>query len=187
MNAACARLDLKAILMAELSAARRGAVEEKSVRGSTPAVVAADAFRSLRLPSHLTLDGLVEIVEVLRGRPIEIDVAPVLNGGSVCGLWLSTEASEIILHAASPSALHRQQFILHELGHMILRHDELGVSAEYAESLFPNLNGSLVTKVLNRSSFIDELEAAAETLADLLAAAIRESAIEPRSFERIFG
>ena len=162
-------------------------MEQPSSSGSSPASVAAEAFRSIRLPSHLTLGGLVEIVEALRGRPIQIEVTTVLNGGSVCGLWLSTEESEIILHADSPSALHRQQFILHELGHMILRHDELGVSAEYAESLFPNLNGSLVTKVLNRSSFIDELEAAAETLADLLAAAIRESAIEPRSFERIFG
>ena len=109
-------------------------MEQQSSFGSVPAKVAADAFGSLRLPNHLNLDGLIGMVERIRRRPIEIEVTPALNGGSVCGLWLSTDVNEIILHADSPSALHRQQFILHELGHMILRHDELGVSADYAES-----------------------------------------------------
>ncbi|ASN19922.1 hypothetical protein CGK93_09725 [Arthrobacter sp. YN] len=69
---------------------------------------------------------------------------------------------------------------------MVLRHDELGVPAEYIEVLFPNLPVGLVSRVLARSSFTDDLEAAAESLADLFAAAIRNSAREPRSFERVF-
>lgn len=157
------------------------------VAGTTPAERAAQAFKGLRLPTHLTLGRLVEVVEGIRCRPIEIDVTGALNGGSVCGLWLSTDTAEIILHAATPSALHRQQFVLHELGHMVLRHDELVLPSDYASVLFPNLSGDLVTRVLARSSFIDHVEAAAESLADLFAAAIRESSIEPRSFERIFG
>ncbi|MEV5054374.1 ImmA/IrrE family metallo-endopeptidase [Arthrobacter sp. LAR12-1-1.1] len=155
--------------------------------GSTPADCAAQAFSSLRLPIHLTLERLVSVVESLRGRPIEIDVADGLNGGSVCGLWLSTDTKEIILHADTASALHRQQFVLHELGHMVLRHDEVGVPADYASSVFPNIPGRMVRRVLMRSSFVDQIEAAAETLADLFAAAIRDSAQEPRSFERVFG
>lgn len=122
-----------------------------------------------------------------RQRRIEVDVSESLNGGSVCGLWLSTDRAEIILHAPTPSALHRQQFILHELGHMVLRHDELVVSSNYAETLFPNLSGEKVSRILGRSDFLDHIEAAAETLADLFAAAIRDSSLEPRSFERIFG
>lgn len=70
---------------------------------------------------------------------------------------------------------------------MILRHDELGVSSQYAGSLFPNLDGEMVSRALARSSFVDDMEAAAETLADLLAAAIRDSALEPKSFEQVFG
>lgn len=152
-----------------------------------PAVRAEDAFKALLLPAHLTLERLVDVVERVRRRPIEIEVCGVLNGGSVCGLWLSTDTAEIILHAATPSAIHRQQFVLHELGHMVLRHDELVLPSDYADVLFPDLSRNLVSKVFARSSFVDDLEAAAETLADLFAAAIRDSSIEPRSFERIFG
>jgi hypothetical protein len=162
-------------------------MEDRSNLGTIPAERAADAFKSLLLPTHLTLERLVQVVEGIRNRPIEIEVARVLNGGSVCGLWLSTDTTEIILHAATPSALHRQQFVLHELGHMVLRHDELVLPSDYADFLFPDLPRDLVSRVLARSSFMDDVEAAAETLADLLAAAIRDSTIEPRSFERIFG
>lgn len=161
--------------------------DHSTVEATTPAERAAHAFKALRLPAHVTLERLVEIVEGIRNRPIEIEVSGALSGGSLCGLWLSTDTSEIILHAPSPSALHRQQFVLHELGHMILRHDELVLTEDYAEVLFPNLSGDLVTRVLARSSFVDHIEAAAETLADLFAAAIRDSTIEPRSFERVFG
>jgi hypothetical protein len=153
----------------------------------SPAERAANAFDALQLPRHVNLERLVAVVEGIRHRPIRIEAAGALNGGSVCGLWLSMDEVEIILHAISPSGLHRQQFVLHELGHMVLRHDELVVPADYIEVLFPNLPVSLVSRVLARSSFTDDLEAAAESLADLFAAAIRNSAREPRSFERVFG
>jgi hypothetical protein len=153
----------------------------------SPASSAAEGFRALHLPNRLSLDRLISIIEKGRGRRIEIDVCESLNSGTVCGLWLSTNTREIILHAPTPSALHRQQFILHELGHMVLRHDEAVVSANYAETLFPNLPGEKVSRILGRSDFLDHIEAAAETLADLFAAAIRDSSIEPRSFERILG
>ena len=162
-------------------------MDQQKSQEKGPVKVAAEAFVSLRLPSHLTLERLIAIVAVRRRRRIEIEATTILNGTSVCGLWLSTHSREIILHAVTDSALHRQQFILHELGHMILRHDELGVSSEYAVSLFPNLDGEMVSKALARSSFVDDLEAAAETLADLLAGAIRDSTMEPRSFEQVFG
>ena len=162
-------------------------MEVRSHVETVPAVRAEDAFNALVLPAHLTLERLVEVVEGIRNRRIEIEVSGALTGGSVCGLWLSTDIAEIILHAATPSALHRQQFILHELGHMVLRHDELVLPSDYADILFPDLPRDLVSRVLARSSFLDDFEAAAETLADLFAAAIRDSTVEPRSFERIFG
>lgn len=170
-----------------LSAAKGGGMDQQTTIGPGPEQVAAEAFQALRLPTHLTLDGLIAIVAARRRRRIEVEATNILNGTSVCGLWLSTESREIILHAISDSLIHRQQFILHELGHMILRHDELGVSSQYAGSLFPNLDGEMVSRALARSSFVDDMEAAAETLADLLAAAIRDSALEPKSFEQVFG
>lgn len=162
-------------------------MDKQTKSRSEPAQVAAEAFQALRLPSHLTLSWLIAIVAARRRRRIGIEATTILNGTEVCGLWLSTDSREIILHAVTDSVLHRQQFILHELGHMILRHDELGISAEYAASLFPNLNGEMVSRALARSSFVDDMETAAETLADLLAAAIRDSTLEPKSFEQVFG
>lgn len=162
-------------------------MDEQTSKGPTPAEIAAEAFQSLRLPTHVTLAALIAIVAARRRRRIEIEATDILNGTSVCGLWLSTDTREIVLHAVTDSVLHRQQFVLHELGHMILRHDELGVSSEYAAALFPNLNGEMVSRALARSSFVDDMEAAAETLADLLAGAIRESTQEPKSFEQVFG
>lgn len=158
-----------------------------STSGQSPTARAASAFNSLALPTHLNLERLVGVVEGVRHRPIEIETAGFLNGGSVCGLWLSTYEVEVILHAVSPSGLHRQQFVLHELGHMVLRHDELVVPVDYVAVLFPDLPPGLVRRALARTSFSDELEAAAESLADLFAAAIRNSAREPRSFEKVFG
>lgn len=155
--------------------------------GQSPAERAANAFDALWLPTHLSLDRLIKVVEGVRHRSIEVEAAGFLNGGSVCGLWLSMDDVEVILHAVSPSGLHRQQFVLHELGHMVLRHDELVVPLDYVGVLFPNLPAGLVRRVLARTSFTDELEAAAESLADLFAAAIRNSAREPRSFESVFG
>ncbi|MBT2250326.1 hypothetical protein JHV56_16625 [Arthrobacter sp. BHU FT2] len=162
-------------------------MDKQTPERPTPAEVATEAFQALRLPAHVTLSGVIAIVAARRRRRIEIEATNILNGTSVCGLWLSTDTREIVLHAVTDSVLHRQQFVLHELGRMILRHDELGVSSEYAAALFPNLDGEMVSRALARSSFVDDMEAAAETLADLLAGAIRESTQEPKSFEQVFG
>lgn len=42
-----------------------------------PAQIAADAFLALRLPSHLTLDGLIAIVAARRQRRIEIEATTI--------------------------------------------------------------------------------------------------------------
>ena len=154
--------------------------------GQSPAERAARAFASSSLPTHLK-PGTTR----RSGRRCQASANTDRSCRSpgrwfVCGLRLSTDDVEIILHAVSPSGLHRQQFVLHELGHMVLRHDELVVPADYIGVLFPNLPAGLVSRVLARSSFTDDLEAAAESLADLFAAAIRNSAREPRSFEKVF-
>lgn len=131
-------------------------------------------------PTHLTLERLVEIVERLRDRQILIEVSYALNGGPICGPCLSTATTEIIPPAATFSALQRQQFVPHELGHMVLRNNELVLPWDYAGAHLPNLSGQLVSRVLSRSTFVDHIEAAAETLADRFAAAIRDSILKPR-------
>lgn len=133
------------------------------------------AFTALDLSGVLTFADLIVKVSALRGRPIVVDSAEGLRDTATTSLWLSTDHTEFVFHAPSDSLLLRQQWILHELAHMILRHDETLVSATYAKTLFPDLAGEKVRSSLARSGGTNPDEIAAELLADLLAEAISRS------------
>lgn len=160
----------------------------KRRKATSEQAIVQEAFSSLSLDgSALTLSSLIEKVSTLRGRPIVVESAEGLRDTETCGLWLSTEHTEFVFHAPTDSDLHRQQCILHELAHMILRHDETVVSAGYAKTLFPDLAGEKVRSALARSEFAKRHEIIAEQLADLLASAISDAPQEPANFEKVFG
>ena len=92
---------------------------DKHLRGT-----ATDAFQRLQLPARVTLDSLVEHVEAVRNRRIVIIESEKLTGKKICGLWIPREHVDVVYHSVTRGMLHRQQMILHELSHMILRHDE---------------------------------------------------------------
>ncbi|HET6242424.1 MAG TPA: hypothetical protein VFD99_10615, partial [Arthrobacter sp.] len=109
----------------------------------------------------------------------------------VCGLWFGLDHLDLILHARAASEVHRQQIVLHEFAHMILRHEQEVLAPDYVRNFFPDLDPGRVVKALKRSDFLDEFEVTAELLADLLAARIRNSqrrtAGQPGNFGSIFG
>jgi hypothetical protein len=70
---------------------------------------------------------------------------------------------------------------------MVLRHDESLVSADYAKTLFPDLDGERVRSALARDGFDREDEIVAELLADLLSAAISSSDREYAGYSEVFG
>jgi hypothetical protein len=119
-------------------------------------------------------------------RPIE---GPLTD--KVCGLWFGLDDMDLILHARADSEMHRQQIILHEFAHMILRHDQEAVGHDYAKVFFPDLSADRVVTALKRTDFMDELEVTAELLADRLAARIRRSqkprSNQPGNFGEVFG
>lgn len=151
-----------------------------------PRETARAAFHHLQLPARITLESLTRHVENVRGRPITIIETEKLTGKKICGLWIPREHDDVVYHAVTRGLLHRQQFILHELAHMILRHDESDGAVSQGLTVFQELSGEVVAKALARGDFRSELEAAAEHLADLLAAAIRESGSEIFSYEAYF-
>ncbi|WP_052207244.1 hypothetical protein [Sinomonas humi] len=148
---------------------------------------AQQAFKELGLGTEVSLDSLIAHVQRLRGRPILIEERPELVTTTTCGLWFSTDELEIVFHREPQSELHRQQFILHELAHMVLRHNEGLVSADYAKTLFPDLDGERVRSALARDEFDREDEIVAELLADLLSAAIHTSDREYAGYSEVFG
>lgn len=147
---------------------------------------ASAAFKRLQLPARITLESLVGHVEKIRRRRIVIIESEKLTGKKICGLWIPREHVDVVYHAVTNGILHRQQLILHELSHMILRHDESADATWQGIRVFQELSGEVVAKALARGDFRSELEAAAEHLADLLAAALRESDSEIFRYEAYF-
>ena len=155
---------------------------------------AAAANKHLDLGQQPTLATIQNAVETFRNRAIRIDEVPGLRRGEICGFWLVMEDEDRILHASTRSAWHRQQIILHEFSHMLLGH---GTSATATGLPGTGLLGiglpflGTPLKILGRSSFHDNDEVAAETLADLLARRIIKGQApvteEPLGFRDVFG
>jgi len=143
----------------------------------------------VRIDEGATLAEVISAVSEARGRPIRVvELASLAPGGvtSLCGMWLSTPTEDIILHAPTESVLHREQFILHELAHMILRHDNLsGISGQSRVPLPARVPDGRIVLAPGLGEGFYAQERDAESKADELAAAIRR----PRrsTFQRVFG
>ena len=147
---------------------------------------ASKAFESLNLSSGLTLEQIVSAVEEIRGRRIRIKATDRLLGTAICGLWVPGRRQEWVFHPPTPWELQRQQFILHELAHMVLGHDANSAARVLIEGL-QSLPPELVRRALMRTEFRTVEEATAEYLADLMAEALRGTPTEPGAFEEVFG
>ncbi|MET4143793.1 hypothetical protein [Arthrobacter sp. UYCo732] len=152
---------------------------------------AKSAELQLNLREPVTLQSTHRHLEKMRGR--QILVQPMDNpDDKVCGLWFGLDDVDVIFHAHAASEVHRQQIVLHEFAHMILRHEQEEISPEVVRNFFPDLDHDRVIKALKRTDFLDEFEVTAELLADRLAARIRQSQRrsaggQPGAFGTIFG
>lgn len=149
---------------------------------------ARDANRHLELGPHPNLQSIQYWLETQRGKPITIVELPTLRGNDLCGLWVSYEGCDVVVHAPPESAWQQQQIVLHEFAHMILNHQLTATSLELVH--LPSLPEN-PTMMLGRSSFEDDAEAAAEYLADLLMARIlprlQDLPDDPSGFNKVFG
>ena len=126
----------------------------------------------LGLPRPLTAELLHRHMESVRGKKIVVQSAtPRMLEAGLCGLWIAVagENFERIYHAPTTSRVHRQQFINHEYGHMILSHEKELLSAERIALLAPLIPLDAIAHALARSRFTDEQEALAEAIGDRLA------------------
>lgn len=158
----------------------------------TAARVRAQAAEdNLRLQEPVSLGSIQRHLESDRNRLIVIKPIDNTPTDKVCGLWFGLDDMDLILHAPAASEVHRQQIVLHEFAHMILRHDQEEVTHEYASVFFPDIDPDRVVTALKRTDFLDEFEVTAELLADRLASRIRRSrpqpSGQPANFGEIFG
>ncbi len=149
---------------------------------------AREANKGLQLDAHPDLHSIQRWLEVKNGRPITIIELPALNGEDLCGMYVSYEHLDVVVHAPPRSTWQRQQIILHEFAHMILNHQLTATSLELAQ--LPGFPETPL-KVLGRTSFDDAAEATAEYLADLLTTRIHPRIPEPPDdqpgFNKVFG
>ena len=150
-------------------------------------VSVSTAFRELALGETFTFDELVDALQTRRQRGIRIvELVELSDHDGLCAIWLMTDTEDIVLHAHSDSRLHRQQFVLHELAHMILDHGIDG-APETPDFLLPDIAPETRRRLLRRQNLDTAEEIIAESLADQLAAAIRSSAMHESRFLEIFG
>lgn len=149
---------------------------------------ARDANHQLEVGDHPDLNSIKSWLEAKRGRPITIMELPTLRGDDLCGMFVSYEHLDVVVHAPPRSTWHKQQIILHEFAHMILNHQLTATSLDLVQ--LPGFPETPL-KVLGRTSFDDEAEAAAEYLADLLTARIhphiQDTPDDPSGFNKVFG
>ncbi|MGO3778014.1 MAG: hypothetical protein ACTJG8_04525 [Canibacter sp.] len=151
----------------------------------------AIALAGLHLGEHFTFEELTGAVQRLRQRRIVVAEVPEIGESSgLCAVLLFSDDRDVILHAHSDSALHTQQFVLHEFAHIILGHcenDSDALAGNIPDSLLPDIPAELRVRALARGDVSTEEEIAAESLADQLAARIRGVAFAETSYTEIFG
>lgn len=158
----------------------RGIPGEESAPGT---VVSA-----LNLPEHISLDALLQEVSYVHGKPVTVKIVEEAIFHGVSGLWVESSQRSILLVRDGLSELHRMHVILHECGHILLRHRGCDGLLESMPSLFQHIGRKKGIKtLLARSPRWNELEIAAEHVAYLLSGYVLDNPSRPISeFEKVF-
>ncbi|SMC91521.1 hypothetical protein [Lentzea albidocapillata] len=124
-------------------------------------------LRGLDIPVPFDVSSFAGRIAARRGRPIHLMPFAGLTG--VCGLWIATDAADIIFFEEETAPFHQEHIVLHELSHVLCDHYPASASlTEMAELLLPSLDPALVRRVLGRTGYSTEEEREAELLATLI-------------------
>lgn len=138
----------------------------------------AARVEAFELPSPFDVHKFCQSVERVRGRAIHL-IARSLPTGSPSGLCVSTNTGDYIFYESETSALHQEHIILHEVGHLICEHHAPFVAgAELSQMLLPDLDPSMVQRVLGRTCYPMWAEQEAEMIASLILARVERRRVE---------
>ncbi len=121
-------------------------------------------LRGLDLDLPLDAQQLCQVYGARRGRPIFVIAYP-LPAGMPNGVWLAATDGDYFFCQANTSALHRNQIIIHEFGHLIAQHQILG---DFDPDTLLAPAGDDGADALARTCYSDEREWEAEMLASII-------------------
>lgn len=133
---------------------RAGEASEMSARTNEEMMELA---RELLIPGPWNREKFIENLARRRGRPIRlIPTDTVSLADSPCGLWLVRDDDDVILYEEGTSEPHIDQIIRHEVGHMVLGHDQSRAEEEQAghaplaifQTLFPHIDPETIRSIL---------------------------------------
>jgi len=137
-----------------------------------------------QLPLRAPFDSaqLLDDLTASRGRPIRVATLPWLASPDLpCGVWIATSKADHVFVEQGTTGIHREQIILHEIGHIVCDHGTNG-STDLLNQLLPHLDTDLVKRVLGRSHYTQPQEREAELVATLaLARMSRLASVAPHS------
>ena len=150
--------------------------------------------RELPIPVPWDRDVFIANIAAQRGRPIHLiptDTAAL--AGSPCGLWLTREHDDLILHEIGTSPYHVFNIVGHEIGHMMLGHGRnraFGADRDREEDLcrrvLPAIDPETVQAVLGRTDYASDQERDAEMFAHILMIAAAEVSDEQSVMRGVF-
>lgn len=114
------------------------------------------------------MSGLLDIVQVQTGKPIAIEMVGDSSWGTLTGLLLESDSEVRILLRECDPPLYQSHCLLHELGHLLLRHGNC--ASDFVPHRGATTEGVLVARgrLLSDPADADE-ELAAEAIAYSLA------------------
>ncbi|WHT20804.1 ImmA/IrrE family metallo-endopeptidase [Crossiella sp. CA-258035] len=143
-------------------------------------------FSSVAPPRPFEVGAFCRDLGQARGHPIELMPLSQVLGGRVApfdGLLVSAFDADYVFYDDTTSALHQQNTILHEIGHLVLEHRSIGDSGQprlpMLRLLFPHFNEArreeLLGKALCRAGFQDIQEREAESFATQFSARLLDA------------
>ncbi|SDZ42491.1 hypothetical protein SAMN05421504_11632 [Amycolatopsis xylanica] len=127
-------------------------------------------IRDIELPRPFTAQALCDQIADRRGSTIRLKPLPRPTPPDCpTGMWLATKRGDYIYYDEQTSGLHRLHIILHEIGHMLCEHDEVGL--EDNQYLYRHLDAGdpvWIRQVLPRIRYSSRQEQEAEMVATLL-------------------
>ncbi|MEU1628022.1 hypothetical protein ABZ746_22320 [Streptomyces sp. NPDC020096] len=126
---------------------------------------------TLTLPRPFSVESLIHDLSSQRGRAIRLRGLPSGFAAHACGLVISTDTADEIYVEEKTTQFHREHIALHEIGHILMHHDNGGQESHGAlAALLPNLSPEAISRFLARTSYTTEQEQEAELVASLIRA-----------------